>query len=374
MATTTTTTARRVVIIGGGYAGVRLARDLDTDADVTLIDLKEAFFHRVASLRASSDDTWTYAPFIPYDGLLARGRVLRDKAVGIRTAERQVLLASGGVVPYDVVVLATGADYQEPARFTGGTVAEAASAFHGHQRRAAGARSMLVIGGGPSGVELSAELRRANPDATVTLAHSGSHLLSRLGTGRMGRRARAWLEAHDVRVLLNTLVSSAGGTGSRLRDQAGSPLGADVVFWTTGTTPNTLWLRLAGHGDWLDATGHVRVDTHLRVLGQRDVFAIGDVNDVSEAKLSPSALAQGEAAAHNIRSRLRGVRHSSGARAYRPAPVRVFSVPFGPEGGTTLLPVLGRDALVLGNRATARVKSRTLMLPAVQGLLGHSTG
>jgi NADH dehydrogenase FAD-containing subunit len=370
----TTTNARRVVIIGGGYAGVRLARDLDRYADVTLIDLKEAFFHRIAALRASSDDEWTYAPFIPYDSLLTHGRVVHDKAIGIRTAERQVLLASGAVAPYDVLVLATGADYQEPARFTGRTIAEAATSFHSHQRRAAEARSMLVIGGGPSGVELSAELRRANPGATVTLAHSGSRLLSRLGAGRMGRRARAWLEEHDVRVLVNTFVSSAGGVGSRLRDQAGSPLGADVVFWTTGTTPNTLWLRLAGLGGWLDESGHVRVDGHLRVLGQRDVFAIGDVNDVAEAKLSPTALAQGQAAAHNIRAQLDGVRHSTRPRPYQPAPVRAFSVPFGPDGGTTLLPVLGRDALVLGNRATARVKSRSLMLPTVKELLGRPAG
>jgi NADH dehydrogenase FAD-containing subunit len=370
MATTTNTTARRVVIIGGGYAGVRLARDLDRHADVTLIDLKEAFFHRVASLRASADGEWTYAPFISYDGLLSNGRVVRDKAVGIRTTQREVQLASGGVVPYEVLVVATGADYQEPARFTGSTVYQAAQAFQAHQRRAAGARSMLVIGGGPSGVELTAELRRANPAATVTLAHSRGHLLSRLGTGRMGRRARAWLEAHDVRVMVNTFVSSAGGVGATLRDQAGSPLGADVVFWTTGTTPNTLWLRLAGLGGWLDENGRVRVDRHLRVVGQRDVFAIGDVNDVAEAKLSPSALAQGQAAALTIRAQLESVRHASDPRPYTPAPVRVFSVPFGPEGGTTVLPVLGKDALVLGNRATVRMKSKTLMLPIVKELLG----
>jgi NADH dehydrogenase FAD-containing subunit len=376
--TTTATATRRsgsapgVVIIGGGYAGVRLARGLDQEVDVTLIDLKEVFFHRVASLRASADASWTYSPFVPYDSLLANGRVLLNKAVGIRTAEREVVLATGDRVPYDVLVLATGADYQEPARFTGNTVDEAARSFHSHQHRAKAAQSMLVIGGGPSGVELSAELRRANPDAEVTLAHSGAHLLSNNGAGRMGRRAGAWLEAHGVRVLLDTLVSSAGGVGSRLRDQQGNPFGADVVFWTTGTTPNTLWLRLAGHGSWLDESGHVRVDSHLRVLGQRDIFAIGDVNDVAEAKLSPSAMAQGGAAAHNIRAQLHGVKHGGRSRAYRPTPVRVFSVPFGPEGGTTTLPVLGRDALVLGNRATAAMKSRTLMVPAIRELLGRT--
>ncbi|MGV9349623.1 NAD(P)/FAD-dependent oxidoreductase [Streptomyces spiralis] len=349
---------------------MRLARALDADADVTLIDLKEVFFHRVASLRASVDEQWTYAPFIPYDSLLANGRVVHDKAVGIATAERQVLLATGRRVPYDVLVIATGADYQEPARFTGNTVGEAAVSFHGHQRRVAAARSVLVIGGGPSGVELTAEVRRVNPGATVTLAHSGADLLSHSGNGRMARQARDWLEQHDVRVLVNTLVSSAGVA---LRDQTGAPLGADVVFWTTGTTPNTLWLRLAGLGAWLDGSGHVKVDTHLRVLGQRDVFAIGDVNDVSEAKLSPTAVAQGEAAAHNIRTFLGRGKHGSNPRPYKPAPVRIFSVPFGPEGGTTLLPALRRDVVVLGNKATSVLKSKNLAIPAMHRLLGRST-
>ncbi|MGW6961103.1 NAD(P)/FAD-dependent oxidoreductase [Streptomyces chartreusis] len=355
----------------GGYAGVRLARELDADADVTLIDFKEAIFHRVASLRASADTDWTYAPFIPYDSLLANGRVVRNKVVRIDPEQRRVVLATGHRVPYDVPVIATGADHQEPARFTGNTVAEAAASFRGHQRRITDARSLLVIGGGPSGVELAAELRLANPRASVTLAHSGQRLLSHHGTGRMGRQARSWLERHDVRVLLDTFVSSAGGVGMGLRDQTGSPLGADVVFWTTGTTPNTLWLRLAGLGAWLDERGHVKVDDHLRVVGRRDIFAIGDVNNVSEAKLSPSAVAQGEATAHNIRAYLDQGKHGNTPRPYKPAPVRIFSVPFGPDGGTTLLPALGRDVLVLGNRATAALKSKHLAIPIMEKLLGR---
>lgn len=368
-----TTSTHRVVVIGGGYAGVKLARGLDGIAQVTLIDLKEVFFHRIASLRASADEEWTRAPFIPYDQLLSNGRVLLNKVVGIRSERREVVLATGEVLPYDVLVIATGADYQEPARFTGTTAEEAAKSFRSHQQRAARARSVLVIGGGPSGVELSAELRRANPTATVTLAHSGDHLLTGSNSVRPGRKAQAWLEEHDVRVLLRTTVSSAGGGASRLQDQAGSPMGADVVFWTTGTTPNTLWLRLAGHGDWLDESGHVKVDEHLRVVGRRDIFAIGDVNDVAEAKLTPSALAQAEAAVHNVRDHLgRGAKHGGDLRPYRPAPVRIYSVPFGPEGGVSVIPFHGYDAAVLGSRATVAVKSRSLMLGYVRGLLNIS--
>ncbi|GHH84574.1 pyridine nucleotide-disulfide oxidoreductase [Streptomyces sulfonofaciens] len=366
------TSKRRVVVIGGGYAGVKVARELDEFAEVTLVDGKEVFFHRIASLRASVDDTWTTAPFIPYSSLLRHGRTVLNKAVGIRTAERLVVLQSGHRLAYDVLVLASGADYQEPARFTGTTVEEAAESFHAHQYRAARARNVLIVGGGPSGVELAAELRRVRPDAQVTLAHSGSYLLSRTLSRGLGRRARSWLEAHDVRVHLRTVISSTGGGSSSLRDQNGTPFDAEVVFWTTGTTPNTLWLRLAGRGDWLDPSGHVKVDDHLRVIGRQDVFAVGDVNDVSEAKLSPTAMAQGSAAAHNIRAYLdRNGRHGSQPRPYRPAPLRAFSVPFGPDAGATLLPILGRGTAILGNRATARLKSRTLALPYANDLLNR---
>lgn len=363
------TTTQKVVVIGGGYAGVKLARELDDTSDVTLLDRKEVFFHRIASLRASVDDAWTNAAFVPYDRLLDHGRVLLAKAVGILPAEHEVVLSTGEHIPYDILVIATGADYQEPARFAGSTVEEASKAFQSHQLHTARAESILVVGGGPSGVELSAQLRRTHPRTRLTLAHSGSVLLPSSNSRRLGRRAKAWLEDHGVTVLLDTFVSSSGGA-SRFQDQKGNAMGADVAFWTTGTTPNSLWLRLAGHGRWLDESGHIKVDAHLRVAGQRDIFAIGDVNDVAEAKLSPSAMAQGDAAAHNIRAQLQhGAKHAKQPQPYKPAPVRIFSVPFGPDGGGTVLPMLGRETAVLGNRATVAMKSKTLMVPYVRSLL-----
>lgn len=100
-----------IVVIGGGYAGVRLARKLDATARVTLVDRKEVFFHRIASLRAGVRPDWTRTPFIPYDRLLHNGRVAVGKVVRVDTAERQVVLAGGERLPYDVAVIATGADY-----------------------------------------------------------------------------------------------------------------------------------------------------------------------------------------------------------------------------------------------------------------------
>lgn len=361
-----------VVVIGGGYAGVRLAKRLDGIARVTLVDRKEVFFHRIASLRAGVHPEWTQTPFIPYDRLMSEGRVVVGKVVGVDTAERQVLLATGERLSYDVVVIATGADYPEPARFTGTTTDEAAKSFAAHQQQVAFADHVLVVGGGPSGVELSAEIRLARPDARVTLAHSGPALLDSTGSARAGRRARAWLESHDVEVRLDSFMSPGNDFGT-YRDARGDIVDADLSFWATGTTPSTLWLRLAGHSDWLNGAGHVKVDRMLRVEGLLDVFAVGDVNDVKELKITPAAIAQADTAAHNIRAYLRSSgRHRGEPRFYRPIRRTPLIVPFGPADGVTVLPVPGGQTAVLGSRATTLAKAKTLMTPYMRRQLGYT--
>ncbi|MER5183222.1 FAD-dependent oxidoreductase [Streptomyces sp. NPDC002896] len=361
-----------VVVIGGGYAGVRLAKRLDGTARVTLVDRKEVFFHRIASLRAGVRPEWTESPFIPYDRLLRNGRVAVGKVVRIDTAERQVVLATGERLPYDVVVIATGADYPEPARFTGATTEEAAKSFAEHQRNIAAADHILVVGGGPSGVELSAEIRLARPDARVTLAHSGPALLHTTGSARAGRMAHAWLESQGVEVRLDSFMSPGNDFGT-YRDAQGNVIDADHSFWATGTTPNTLWLRLAGHGNWLNGTGHVKVDRMLRVDGRLDVFAVGDVNDATELKITPIALAQAELAAYNIRAYLNSSgRHRKQPRFYRPIHRTPLIVPFGPADGVTMLPVPGGDTAVLGSRTSTLAKAKTLMTPYMRRQLGYT--
>jgi NADH dehydrogenase FAD-containing subunit len=341
-----------VVVIGGGYGGVRLAKRLDGTARVTLVDRKEVFFHRVASLRAGVRPEWTHAPFIPFDRLLHHGRVVAGKAVRIDTAERQVVLATGERLPYDVVVIATGADYPEPARFVGTTVEEAAKSFAEHQRSVATAEHVLVVGGGPGGVELSAEIRLARPDARVTLAHSGPALLDSTGSTRPGRKALAWLESHDIEVRLDSFMSPGNDFGT-YRDGRGNVVEADLSFWATGTTPNTLWLRLAGHGDWLNRDGHVKVDRTLRV--------------------TPAALAQADIAAHNIRAYLQSSgKHRKEPRFYRPVQRTPLIVPFGPADGLTVLPVPGGESAVLGSRTTTLAKAKTLMTPYMRRQLGYT--
>ena len=98
-----------VVVIGGGYGGVNIARALDDDVDVVLVEPKDAFVHNIGALRALVEPAFLPKIFLPYDRLLANGRVVRDRAVEV--SAHRVVLASGEAIDADYVVLATGSTY-----------------------------------------------------------------------------------------------------------------------------------------------------------------------------------------------------------------------------------------------------------------------
>src|SRR5258705_10459755 len=103
-----------VVVIGGGYGGVGVAKALDADVDVVLVEPKDAFVHNIAALRALVDPAFLPKVFWPYDRLLTHGRVVRDRAVEV--SAQRVLLASGDEITPNYIVLATGSPPPFPAK------------------------------------------------------------------------------------------------------------------------------------------------------------------------------------------------------------------------------------------------------------------
>src|ERR1700720_3431762 len=103
-----------VVVVGGGYGGYQVAKALDETSDVILVEPKDAFMHNIAALRALVDPSWLPRIFLPYDGLLNNGRVVRDRAVLVEP--HRVVTASGHEIAADYVVLASGSRYPFPAK------------------------------------------------------------------------------------------------------------------------------------------------------------------------------------------------------------------------------------------------------------------
>jgi len=340
MTSTVNISRKKVVVIGGGYAGIAAASALDDVADVTLIDRKAAFFHRVAALRAAVDPAWTDRPFLPYDRLLRNGSVVRGTVTDIDPELRHVTLDTGEMLSFDAAIIATGSEASAPAQFGGTTVDSAAAAMQEHQRRIRDARSIVIVGGGPVGVELAGEIRALHPDKTLTLVQAEETLLAG-STPKLGRRAHDLLASKDVTVRLGQHFDAAEHPDS-------------LVLWAVGNKPNTGWFGKA-HGDKLTDRGLIRVDRQLRVDGWDAIFAIGDATDADPKKLVMPAMAQAKIAARNVRALL--ARKKADA-VYQSPRGEMLIVPIGSDDGVSVL-----AGMIVGRGVTRRLKGADLFLP-----------
>src|ERR1700726_748180 len=164
-----------VVVLGGGYGGINAAKALDEVAVVTLVDPTEAFVHNVAAWRALVEPEWLDPVFFPYEHLLANGRFVRDRAVDVDG--RRVTLASGEVLEPDYLVLATGSSYPFPAKTEEPDIASATARHRAAHEALLAADRALIVGAGPSGLELAGEIKAFFPDTHVTIADISDDIL-----------------------------------------------------------------------------------------------------------------------------------------------------------------------------------------------------
>lgn len=143
------------------------------------------------------------------------------------------------------------------------------------------AHSILIVGGGPTGVELAGEIAVDFPEKKVTLVHKGSRLLEFIGP-KAGDKALDWLISKKVIVKLGQRVNldSVSEGSDMYLTSTGDSIRADCHFLCTGKPVGSDWLRDTILKDSLDTHGRLMVDENLRVKGQKNIFAIGDITDI----------------------------------------------------------------------------------------------
>ncbi|MEV6299506.1 FAD-dependent oxidoreductase [Actinoplanes sp. NPDC051861] len=337
-----------VVVVGGGYGGIAVARALDDVADVTLVEPRETFVHNVAALRAAVDPEWTEKIFIRYDGLLSRGRVVRDRAA--RVSATEVELAGGARLAADFVVLATGSTAPFPAKIEPGE----RDRFAGTRDTLMRASHVLLLGAGAIGLEFAGEIKAAWPDKAVTVIDRGPEVVGGRFPEEFRAGLREQLSALNVRLhlgtSLRTLPEPAPGSlrPFTVTTGDGNVIAADLWYPCFGTEVRTDYLD-PGLVTARQPDGRLAVAPRLTVTGHETVFAVGDVTAVPELKMARAAGQHAEVVAANIRSLIAG----EPARAeYAAAPDGIV-LPLGPAGGMSYSPDLG----VVGAEMTAQFKS-----------------
>ncbi len=296
-----------VVILGGGFGGLAAARHLrGAPVRVTLVDrsnhhLFQPLLYQVATAALSAPDI--AAPLRKLLRGQENARVLMGEVVGVDPEARTVAL-DRETLSYDHLVVATGMvhnyfGHPEWEAHAPGlkTLREALDirarvlrAYEAAEREPDAARrrallTFVVIGGGPTGVEmagalaeiaqrtLAADFDGFDParDARVILLEGGPRVLAAMSP-ESSREARASLEELGVEVRVNTLAKDVGPRGVTLSD--GNTIAAETTIWAAGLKGSPLSAQL---GAELDRAGRVKVTPTLRVQAHPEIFVIGDL-------------------------------------------------------------------------------------------------
>ena len=338
----------RVVVVGGGFAGLWAVRALGSaPVDVTLIDscnhhLFQPLLYQVATAGLA-------APSIaaPLRHIL-RGQ--RNVTVQLGTVTEidksaRVVLADGARYPYDYLIVASGVSHayfghDDWAGYAPGlkTLADALhmrarflSAFERAESSSSAAEartwlSFVIVGGGPTGVELAGtlaeiarhtlkrEFRRIDPQtAQVLLVEAGARFLPAFAP-ELSASAQRQLERLGVTVRTNSAVTSISATEVRIGAET---ILSRTVIWAAGVAASGLGRVLAAP---VDRAGRVLVAGDLSVPGFPEIFVAGDLAAIAGRGgpvpgIAPAAKQMGVHAAACIRGRLAG--RSSAPFRYR---------------------------------------------------------
>ncbi|MGL6312834.1 NAD(P)/FAD-dependent oxidoreductase [Vibrio sp. WXL103] len=321
----------QVLIIGGGFAGVSAAQQLEKlGIQTLLVDKKDYFEVTYAVLRDATDPSFNADRGRKRYQDLLHGQFIQTGVSEL--TDKNAILDNGQVVNFDIAVIASGTRYPQlplAKSVHALSLSKRNQELHSYHQKLKSSSSVLIIGGGVVGVELAGEIAFAMPHLQVTLAHNGDNLLNGFKP-KAQQRALTQLQSIGVEVELNTQYE-AWETGYR-DAVSGKHRQANLVFSAVGTIPNNDYLT-THLSHILNERGFVAVDQTLSVVGQSNMYAIGDIADVGEAKLGYLASQQGTHLAKQIARRIEGKK----VKSYRRNPFMAL-VPIGQEQGVVQLP------------------------------------
>lgn len=331
----------RVVIVGAGFGGLEAAFGLaGAPVEITLIDrrnhhLFQPLLYQVATASlATSEIAWPIRYLLRYRPEVT---TLFANVCGVDAAAKTVQLDDGGSIPYDTLILATGArhayfghDEWEPFAPGLKTLEDATTlrrrilvAFERAERETdpdarAALLTFVVIGAGPTGVEMAGTIADLAKDtlpqdfrhidtrkARVVLIEAGSRVLAGFPDD-LSAYAQASLEKLGVEVMLGEPVTECSADGVVF---GGKRLEARTIVWAAG-------VRASRAAEWLNAPAdrahRLQVEPDLTVPGHPDIFAVGDTVTIKGPDgnpvpgIAPAAKQEGRYVAALIKARLNG--------------------------------------------------------------------
>ena len=383
---------KTVVILGAGWAGLPLAHKLlkytvpeaKDGLKVVLVSPNSHFYWNVAAVRGvipdAIPDEQLFLPIEPafaqystdnFEFILGKAEHLDPEKDTIEVATNEGTQRS---LSYDQLVIATGSHIRSNLPFKPvGTHEETLASLHSLQKQIDVARSIVVAGGGPTGVETAGELAAAyGGKKDITLIVAGEHVLQTSHVlPSLSQVVERDLQKLGVKLIRNTQVKEAQTDNTkRERDVAvaqtttltlsnGSSLTADLYLPLFGVQVNTGFLPPS----LLDSAGNLSLDRTMRVTGTKNIWGIGDVGNREAKQLTVT-----DAQIIHLSSALHSVLTSECkhvVKEYKPSTKKMIFITMGKKYATGQI-----GQWRLWGWITAYVKGRLLFVDTAKGYVG----
>jgi NADH:ubiquinone reductase (H+-translocating) len=316
--------SKHVVIIGGGFAGLEVARGLARQGvAITLVDrrnhhLFQPLLYQVATAALNPSDIAYPIRSVLKDQ--ANARVLLAEATAIDAANHKVIL-DGGELVYDYLVVAAGATHSyfgNPWQHLAPGLKSVEDALEIRRRvflayeaaerevdplKQRAWLTFVVVGGGPTGVELSGALgeiglhtlakdfRRIDPTQVRVLLVEGRDRVLSSYPATLSAAAKRSLEQRHVEVRLNSRVIAIDGDHVVIQRSGGQEtVETHTVLWAAGVQGAGIAASLPATRD---KAGRVEVETDLSIAGHPEIFVIGDLAKMMSDGVEVPGVAQG---------------------------------------------------------------------------------
>ncbi|KAJ6016677.1 hypothetical protein N7451_000056 [Penicillium sp. IBT 35674x] len=310
---------KNIVIVGASFTGYHAARCLANSIPsgyrVVVIEKNSHFQLTWVLPRFCVVDGHDEKAFIPYgsyvQGPLRSWSWIHNTVESIIPDGRggKVHLASGDSVPYEYLILATGASAGLPSRVCQTDKDAGMKALAYQRERIREAQDIVVVGGGPAGIELAADAKALFPEKQVTLIHSRKVLLNDGFGMKLHQAICDEMGRLGVNLVLGEKPVIPDGTMGDIKLSGGDAIHFDCLIECVGQIPNSSLVRFLST-ETFTPSGHLRVKPSLQVMDDEfpHIYAAGDVIDAGSIKNARSAVQQAQAVADNITCNIRGQR------------------------------------------------------------------
>lgn len=284
--------------MGGSFSGLSCARALKREFNVTVVDFKNYFEYTPGILRVFVEPTFYEEISCPLTKATKGATFVQARATSVNDKSVTVAKPDGSTedIAYDYLLLGTGSIYPSPIKPTEqeGNYEKRKENLDAASKKLKKAGSVLIVGGGPVGVELAGEILTEFPNKKVTIVDGLPTIVAPFPKDSIAF-AHNWLLARGCKFEMNQAIAGKfpdleiDESGCNLTD--GRRLTADVVYKCLGSKANAGYMKET-YPEALDRGGRLIVNEHLQLKNNPRIFGMGDcmiLPGVNEWKLAHTA-------------------------------------------------------------------------------------